>query len=62
LHVIISKQASGPHARSRQFASFDQARHAAIDALVDAIEDAEAQLAALKRAGGCDDLAGRRAV
>jgi hypothetical protein len=47
LTVIVSDQKS---AGSRQLATFDAARQAAIDALLDAIEDAETRLLALKRA------------
>jgi hypothetical protein len=37
----------------RQFATFDEAKSAAIDALVEAIERAERQLVVVKRANDC---------
>jgi hypothetical protein len=41
---------------SREFRSFDEARQAAIDEIVAAIETAEAQLLSLKRASQYEDL------
>lgn len=52
LSVIVSIQK--PEGTASQFATFDEAKEAAIDALIQAIEDAEAQLLALKRAGDYD--------
>ena len=49
LKVSISDQKpAAPGAR--RFATFDEARHAALESIVAAIEDAEAQLVELKRA------------
>jgi hypothetical protein len=47
---------------SREFRSFDEARQAAIDELVAAIEAAEAQLLSLKRASQIEDLTASGAV
>jgi hypothetical protein len=41
---------------ARKFATFDEAKSAAIEALIAAIERAEQQLAALKHANDCQEL------
>ncbi|MBI3838960.1 MAG: hypothetical protein HY288_13645 [Planctomycetia bacterium] len=41
---------------ARQFATFNEAKSAAVEALIDAIERAEEQLAALKHANRYDEL------
>ena len=43
-------------ARGGEFATFPQAKSAAIDALIETIEDAERRLAAVKRANSYDEL------
>jgi len=47
---------------SREFPSFDEARQAAIDELLTAIETAEAQLLSLKRASHYEDLPANNAA
>ncbi len=55
---LISANGRSGEESLRQFATFAEARAAAIDALVEAIEAAEAQLLAIKRAQGPNDLLG----
>jgi hypothetical protein len=52
--VSIEKPAADVPAQS--FATFDAARHAAIDSLVEAIEDAERRLLRLRRAARFEDI------
>jgi hypothetical protein len=56
LKTSISDQKPAGEAGAARFATFDEAKRAAIDALVQAIEEAEAQLEALKRSAGYDEL------
>ena len=56
LAPIISDHKHSTSDHSRQFASFEEAKSAAIDAIVAAIEQAEGQLHDLKRATGYDQL------
>ena len=53
LAVVVTRDK--PAAAAAQFETLDEARRCAIDALVDAIEAAEAQLIALKRAGKLEE-------
>jgi hypothetical protein len=54
--VVVSDQKPKNAAQVRQYASFDEAKSAAVDGLVQAIEDAERQLVALKRAASYKEL------
>jgi hypothetical protein len=56
LSVIVSDKKPETAARAPEFTTFDEAKRAAIDALVGAIEGAEARLLALKRAEGYEAL------
>ena len=60
--VIVSDRKPAGSAEARRFATFEEARRAAIEALVAAIEDAEKQLLALKRAKHYDELGAARVV
>lgn len=53
--VIVSEFKPVNSGDARQYASFEGARRAAIDALVQAIEDAEAKLLTLRRAGDYEE-------
>ncbi len=53
--VIVSELKPTGSPDARQFASFEGARRAAIDVLVQAIEDAEAKLLTLRRASDYDE-------
>jgi hypothetical protein len=55
LKTSISDQKPAGEVGAARFATFDEAKRAAIDALVQAIEEAEARLEALKRSAGYDE-------
>ncbi len=44
------------NSRGGKFASFDEAKSAAIDSLIQGIEEAERRLSAMKQAGSYDEL------
>jgi hypothetical protein len=56
LSVFIAETSPRGAAGARQFASFDEAKSAAIEGLIEAIERAERQLVALKNAKRCEEL------
>lgn len=60
MNVTITQTAPRGAAEARQFATFDEAKSAAIEALIEAVERAERQLVALKHANHCKDLTSAR--
>jgi hypothetical protein len=56
MSVAITKTSPRAAAGARQFATFDEAKSAAIEALIEAVERAERQLVVLKHANRCDEL------
>jgi hypothetical protein len=60
LVVLVSDQKPKGAGRVRQCARFEEAKSAAVDGLVQAIEDAERQLVALKRAASYKELSAAR--
>jgi hypothetical protein len=54
--VTITNQKPSDATPAKQFTAFDAAKSAAIDALIAAIENAEQELLALKRAASYDQL------
>jgi hypothetical protein len=57
MSVSITETSPRGSAGVRQFATFDEAKSAAIEGLIEAIERAERQLVALKHAKCCVELA-----
>jgi hypothetical protein len=51
-----SSPKSGGNSRGGNFTSFEEAKSAAIDSLIQAIEEAERRLSAVKQAGSHDEL------
>jgi len=51
-----SSSKPGGNSRGGKFATFEEAKSAAIDSLIDSIEKAERRLSAVKRAGTLDEL------
>lgn len=51
-----SSRKSAGNSRGEKFASFDEAKSAAIDSLIQGIEEAERRLSAVKQAGSYDEL------
>jgi hypothetical protein len=60
LAVVVSNQKPKVPGRVRQCATFEEARSAAVDGLVQAIEGAERQLLALKRAASYQEYSAAR--
>ena len=55
--ALVSTEKPAADVPAQSFATFDEARQAAIDSLVEAIEDAERRLVRLRRAGRLEDIA-----
>ena len=55
--MAITQTSPQGAADARRFTTFDEAKSAAIEALIEAVERAEQQLVALKHANYCEELA-----
>jgi hypothetical protein len=60
MNVAITQTSQRGALGARRFVAFDEAKSAAIEALIDAIERAEQQLVALKHANRWEDLTSAR--